>query len=523
MAPRSAPIAGVRCYDPGVVGARVLRGWCAAAAAVAVLAGVGGLVAGPRLGIDGGISLLLCGAALWALRERATPISPRVRRAADAAAVLAAVVAVLDPGGRLSALATLCFVMLAVALLGLDRERLFRVGQRLAVAAGFMALVDVTAFVYGAGRASHPAPASSTDMAPLTALLLVALSIGVTAARPGRGATGIFVQDTAGGLVARRVLPAALAGSVLIGALGLAGRRAGYYGPERGVALMTVAGLSLFSALVWLIAVRLDRTDVRRQQAETELRRINAELEARVATRTAALAASEAQYRRLIEESAEGILIQQAGVIRFVNAAALRIFGYTDPADVVGRPATEHVAPEHRDVVAARIAARLRGEPAPATVEVEALRRDGTRFWIGGTGTVVEWEGGPATLLSFVDISERQRREAAEREAESLRAVTRLANAAAHEINNPLTVVRGNLQLAASRLADRPELARYFERAERGVLRITEMIGHMTRITRLAALRELETGGVPTLDLLGSSAEEPAPGADRSGGEPHAP
>jgi PAS domain S-box-containing protein len=514
---------GWQCYDPGVVVARVLRGWCAAAAAVAVLAGVGGLVAGPRLGIDGGISLLLCGAALWALRERATPISPRVRHAADAAAALAAVVAVLDPGGRLSALATLCFVMLAVALLGLDRGRLFRVGQRLAVAAGFMAFVDVIAFVYGAtGRASRPAPAFYTDMAPLTALLLVALGIGVTAARPGRGATEIFVQDTAGGLVARRVLPATLVGTVLIGALGLAGLRAGYYGPELGVALMVVAGLSLFSALVWLIAVRLHRTDVRRRQAETELRRINAELEARVAARTAALAASEARYRRLIEESAEGIVIHREGVIRFVNAAALRIFGYTDPGDVVGRPVMEHIAPEHRDAVAARIAARLRGEPTPATVEMEALRRDGTRFWIGGTGAVVEWEGGPATLLSFVDISARHRREAAEREAESLRAVTRLANAAAHEINNPLTVVRGNLQLAAARLTDRPELARYFERAERGVTRITEMIGHMTRITRLASLAGLETGGVPTLDLLGSSAE-PAPGADRSGGEPYAP
>ncbi len=143
------------------------------------------------------------------------------------------------------------------------------------------------------------------------------------------------------------------------------------------------------------------------------------------------------------------------------------------------------IAPDHRAVVTSRVDARLRGESIPATVELEALRRDGSRFWVAATATVVEWEGGPATFVSFIDISERQRRETAEREAESLRSVAKLANAAAHEINNPLTVVGGNLQLLSERLGDRPELVRYFERGERAVRQIADMISHMTRITRL--------------------------------------
>jgi nitrogen-specific signal transduction histidine kinase len=187
--------------------------------------------------------------------------------------------------------------------------------------------------------------------------------------------------------------------------------------------------------------------------------------------------------------------------------------GFTDPGEALGQPVMDRIAPDHREVVAARLAARLRGEPTPATVELEVLRRDGSRFWIGATATVLEWEGGPATLVSFIDISERHRREAAEREAESLRSVTKLANAAAHEINNPLTVVGGNLQLLAEKVSDRPELARYFERGQRAVGQIAEMISHMTRITRLTPLTGLETGGVPTLDLRRSS--DPAPSADQ--------
>jgi PAS domain S-box-containing protein len=264
------------------------------------------------------------------------------------------------------------------------------------------------------------------------------------------------------------------------------------------------------AALAWVLAVRLRRTDA-------ALLRVRAEIDERVRARTSELAASERQYRRLIEDSAEGILIHRLGLMRYVNPAGLRLFGFTDAAQAVGQPWLDLIAPDHRTLVTARVNARLQGEPVAATVELEALRRDGSRFWLAATATVVEWEGGPATVVSFVDISDRQRRETAEREAESLRAVAKLANAAAHEINNPLTVVGGNLQLLAERLRDRPELARYFERGERSVRQIAEMIHQMTRITRLTPLTAVDTAGVPTLDLRRSSEPAPpAPGEARS-------
>jgi PAS domain S-box-containing protein len=260
-------------------------------------------------------------------------------------------------------------------------------------------------------------------------------------------------------------------------------------------------------ALAWVLAARL--------------RRVNAEIDERVRARTSELAESERRHRRLIEDSAEGMIIHRLGLIRFTNAAALRLFGFTDPAQAVGHRWLDLIAPELREAVTGRVEARLRGESIPATVELEALRLDGSRFWVAATATVVEWEGAPSTFVSFVDISERQRREAAEREAENLRSVAKLANAAAHEINNPLTVVGGNLQLLAERLGDRPDLARYFERGERAVKEIADMVGQMTKVTRLTPLTNLDTGGVPTLDLRRSS--EPAPAADQGDARTDAP
>ena len=508
--------------SPGSLVSRVLHGWCAGVSGVCALAGLAVLLAGWALGVEAlavldrstAICFALAGAGVWVMGDRPAP--PRVRILADGAAAVVAVGAAtalagaftgLDPAPRMAPLTSVCFLLLALALLAVDREAIFRTGQRLAVASLFIALLGVTAWLYGFGAPAAPG-SGATGMAPLTGVLLIALSLAVTAIRPGRGATAIFVQDTAGGMVARRVLPGTMLGSLLVGAIALAGERAGLYDRALDVALMTVASLSLFSALVWFIAVRLHRTDARRLAVETELRRMNAELEARVGARTHELAESERRYRRLIEESPDGIVIHQQGVVRFINSAGLRMFGYTEPVEVMGQPLLGYIAPEHRELVSARVAARLQGDPTPSLFEVEVLRPDGSRFWIGAAATVVDWEGSPATLVSFADVSEQRRAQAAEREAESLRAVAKLANAAAHEINNPLTVVGGNIHLLAARVGDRPELQRYFDRALRGVQNIAEMVSHMARITRLAPLAHLDTAGVPILDLRGSS--EPA-------------
>ena len=164
--------------------------------------------------------------------------------------------------------------------------------------------------------------------------------------------------------------------------------------------------------------------------------------------------------RRVIEESPNGIIIHQGdqgSAIRFVNPAGLHMFGHTEAAQMIGRPMLDYVAAGDRDLVRERISARLRSALPPGLIQVEALRADGSSFWINAAATVVDWEGHPATLVSFVDVSEQRRLQTAEREAESLRAVTRLANAAAHEINNPLTVVGGNIHLLAAKLNGRVE------------------------------------------------------------------
>ena len=72
---------------------------------------------------------------------------------------------------------------------------------------------------------------------------------------------------------------------------------------------------------------------------------------------------------------------------------------------------------------------------------------------------------------------------AALREAATLRSVASLAVAAAHEINNPLTVVSGELQLLAREIGARwsGRIGSMLEALER----IREVVLRMNRITRL--------------------------------------
>jgi signal transduction histidine kinase len=108
----------------------------------------------------------------------------------------------------------------------------------------------------------------------------------------------------------------------------------------------------------------------------------------------------------------------------------------------------------------------------------------------------------------FTDVVAGREAEAARRDAAQLRAVTLLARAAAHEINNPLTAVLGGLGLVARRLTPGSEEAKWIERAREGGERIRDIV---TRMNRITAVEEAPQIGAlpPILDLKKSSETRP--------------
>jgi len=98
----------------------------------------------------------------------------------------------------------------------------------------------------------------------------------------------------------------------------------------------------------------------------------------------------------------------------------------------------------------------------------------------------------------FQDVLERER-------AVELRAVALLANAAAHEINNPLAVVLGALELLRTRVPADGLEERLLRRGLEAVDRIKDIVARMTRITRIERLPGDDERLPPLLDIRRSS------------------
>lgn len=166
------------------------------------------------------------------------------------------------------------FILTGAYLLLASRRRFFAVCQGIAIVIGVAAWLGLTRYLFG-GTPLLPFASMAIHTAP--AFLL--LAAGLLCLRPERGLIALLLSDSAGGLAARRLLPAVLIVPVVAGALRLQGQRAGWYGTEAGVSLSALANALLVGAVVWFTAAALHRIDLRRRRAESALRALALRLE----------------------------------------------------------------------------------------------------------------------------------------------------------------------------------------------------------------------------------------------------
>jgi PAS domain S-box-containing protein len=117
------------------------------------------------------------------------------------------------------------------------------------------------------------------------------------------------------------------------------------------------------------------------------------------------------QYRWLVENANEMILLAQDGLITFVNQKSFDYLGYA-PKELTGRPFIEYIHPEDREKVAERHSKRLKGENPPGIYPFRVVDKDGNVRWVEINSVLSERNGKPATLNYITDITERKQAEA---------------------------------------------------------------------------------------------------------------
>jgi PAS domain S-box-containing protein len=162
-----------------------------------------------------------------------------------------------------------------------------------------------------------------------------------------------------------------------------------------------------------------------------------------------------ARFRELFDAAFEGLAVHDKGVIVDCNQSLAKMLGY-EVSELIGTSIVELAAPETRALVVEKYTSDNR-EPYQAL----GMRKDGTKFLGELRGGPIHYQGRTLRVTALRDISEQKKLEAQFRLSEQLVSMGSVAAGVAHEINNPLTYVLGNLQMLTRHLSTlEPEIGK---------------------------------------------------------------
>jgi len=119
---------------------------------------------------------------------------------------------------------------------------------------------------------------------------------------------------------------------------------------------------------------------------------------------------SEERYRLVIENVGEGMVVIQGGQVVFANARASEIARLSSE-EILRVGFLHRVPPDDHAIIQERQRRRLAGEAVLDHYQIRLLQPDGTVQWLDIGVTVVPWEGQPAILTFYSDVTERKRLE----------------------------------------------------------------------------------------------------------------
>lgn len=383
--------------------------------------------------------------------------------------------------GRMAQSTALSFILLGLALSLLKAGRI-RTTQAIAVlpvAFGFLAVLG-----YTFGVSSLYSWVAFASMALHTGIGCMLAGLALLGLRPDRGYMRTVSGNTAGGRLARRMLPLVLVMPPTLAwiALTLEGRSE----VDTAFALAMVAtAVSLLGAMsIWWEASSMRTVDLRRAGTEAALRRVR-RAEAQQAELAADLRETNRRIQGILDSAVDAFGgLDEHGVITSWNPAAQRLYGCSD-AEAVGARLDELLVVYLPD--GTRMDRRVDADFLRAAIErgpvgYSVVRKDGTIAEVGSRVWAQQTKDGPRYTALVRDEAQRR---IAERELHELnRSLDEFATVAAHDLRGPFTAIRGFVELLEDEATKRGDTAglaivqRINGATDRGVQLIDDLLAY---------------------------------------------
>ncbi len=162
------------------------------------------------------------------------------------------------------------------------------------------------------------------------------------------------------------------------------------------------------------------------------------------------------RYQRVIKFLPEPIVVIDMGMIIYANNSAMKLVRAADKNELEGRSIFDFIHPDHHQDTMQDIRCAMQTDEPTSFQERTILCCDGQLIEVEISSIRIHNYMGRTVVLSVLrDLTDRKRSEELLIRSEKLSAVGQLAAGVAHEIRNPLTSLKGFVQLLKSQVEDK--------------------------------------------------------------------
>lgn len=193
------------------------------------------------------------------------------------------------------------------------------------------------------------------------------------------------------------------------------------------------------------------------------------------------LSASEEQYKLLVENASEAILVLQDGLIKYSNPKTFDLLGYS-PEELHYAKFINFIHEDDRQLALENHLKKLTGVQDPNVYTYGIITKRGLIRYFTVNAVLINWGSERAVLAFLSDVTERKRAEreiqlSFEKQKELSELRSKFVTMASHEFKTPLTAILGSAEIL-----EKYGLTLAEDKRQRNIFRIQESVKRMNQM-----------------------------------------